>query len=1041
MKLVGGHPNTFSLLLALALSLPILSQPLWASSTYPCATTGANGATSNVLCANILVSNTIIDVGQYSTVAVIGLNSISGTQLTANIMFSSANIPTSNTVTFSVNTLSQPTANTISFSINAFAPNDLVLSANVPGTPVQMLIQNPIFSNSITNTIIGPWTFNVFVSDGSNVIETSNILTVNINPPVGVKLTTNPQQPLVETGNTVTVNDIVQGGTGPFTYNWFVGNVIGGYDMLQFSLIPPFNMPSPPPPNTLPTPMFTYQNPTNSLASGNYVWNGVAFNAIAPGNALASPSGNEASLPVLIPNIFTVTSSIPNAFTLNLPAGSLPARSTQTSQVIYSLDTYSLIQANTFNAMTGRGPQPINGMTSGVNVILTNLGVSPNYISANTPPLGIMIQGYALNRSGSVVRTQVFAMFNSLPAPGSSESNDSRFPLLFNVTNVTIMGPPIPANGIKLKIYDSANIGTSTSDAANNLLLATFTYNGPMLLYNASGENFLGTAQLSTNTVQYNEENGIPANFILTSNDLVGTPPSTSVPYFTYNMLEISTIGGTSPDSFVNLNLQNSSVPGQFPSYSLGAMPQQQNQQPTIFATYTNPQGTTMGERQFNVTARGSVFGPPNPMGLIYFMATNAVIWEQGAQTQSNTIVPFAGSFARPTVLKVQTIDFGTSTPVASNNMAVIGSYPPIQIPQSAITLTNSTLSVGQTTFATMHLSGGQPPYIGIWNVLPPGVGSTQNTLLPMVLPVNEITLLVNVIAANEITFTPTLGINNTHGGGRNNTMLLSIYNYNAYLTLPTLAGSAPQQLLIATGLSSDNVYGLWNGDSTVSGSDPAVSFTVLGPTSSSPSSSGPTSYTVTLSDNIDSSSASTNIFNAFVVDASSGAIISSYSYNQSELPTSITFSNQYSLRFNFACSVSAGSQSYNYANDTVGAGVIPCNSNDTVYGGSYEVLYSKAVQTTSTTSTTSAITTVQKTSKPQPTATTSAQPTTMQTVQSTSEQSTLATTISNSNGSATAAPYSSGPSSATIGIVAIAIIAILAIAAYLALKGRKRRY
>ncbi len=985
-------------------------------ANYPCA---ATGSTANILCSQIFVSNATLDVGQSSTIAVIGVNSASGLQLTANILFQSANIPATNTIAFTVNELSLPTANTISFGINAIAANQLILTANVPGTMVQLLIANSI-SSSTTNTITGQWVFNVFVTDGAgNTIETSNIIHIGINPPVELSFNTLPSFPLVQSGNTVTVNDIASGGSGAFTYNWFVGNVVGGYDLLQFSLVPPFAMPPPPPPNVLavPPPMFLYQNPGNTVSVSQYVWNGMAFNSVSASNSLAVPAGNEAALPVLVPNLFTVSSSLTNAFLFNLPPGSLPPEFQHPSTVMYDLDAYSLVQSSTFNNFTSsNSPQPMNTLTAGVNVVLTNLGVSTKYISQNTPPLGILIKGHGTGK-GRTTRKSLVLTFNSLPPSGGTLSNYAHVSLFDNITNVTILGPQVPANGVMFRIYDSANTATPVTDTANNLLIATFTYNGPVLLYNVTGSGYLGASQLASNTVQYLGENSFPVNFILTQNTLVGTPPAAQVPYFTYNLPEIST-GSGSPDSFVNIEIENTSFrPGTFPTYSISNPPQQVGQPPSLSIVYYNPTHAAVGEKLLNVTARGSVFGPPNPTGgFVYFMATNAITYVQGAQTPVNVIAPASAAFASPTVLKAETIDAGVTTPVTINSLVVIGSYPPIQ--PASVTLTNSSLSVGQTTFATIHLSGGQPPYTGSWDMFPPGVATTQNDLMPLMLPTNEITLLINVTSSNTLTLTPTLGINETNGGGRNNTMLLSISDNEAFLTLPNLAGGPQTTELMATGLSSNTVYGLWSGNSVVNGADPQISFTILAP--SQPSGGGGPPPSVTLEDNVaTATNSSVPVFTAYLVDQQ--GLVSTSSFYQNQLPAAPTLGNSGEhLNITFPCSFSSGGTLYEFSGTAYGIGAgIRCGANYTEYGGTIETLYKPSAATT-TAQTTLPGTTVAATTAP-----TTFHTTVTSTTSTYPAQTTELTTVGRQQ--STQPPGASAATTLLAAAVAMAIVAVIA--------------
>lgn len=111
----------------------------------------------------------------------------------------------------------------------------------------------------------------------------------------------------------------------------------------------------------------------------------------------------------------------------------------------------------------------------------------------------------------------------------------------------------------------------------------------------------------------------------------------------------------------------------------------------------------------------------------------------------------------------------------------------------------------------------------------------------------------------------------------------------------------------------------------------------------------GSSSSTFSISDNINIQS-NTSILNITLINPSTKAVISTNLYTQSQLPLTLTLSNEEAV-FNFACSLTIGSTTYNYSNDIYGLGYgNTCGKNYTVYGGSYEIIYSPL--TTSTTST-----------------------------------------------------------------------------------------
>jgi hypothetical protein len=115
----------------------------------------------------------------------------------------------------------------------------------------------------------------------------------------------------------------------------------------------------------------------------------------------------------------------------------------------------------------------------------------------------------------------------------------------------------------------------------------------------------------------------------------------------------------------------------------------------------------------------------------------------------------------------------------------------------------------------------------------------------------------------------------------------------------------------------------------------------------------------VVLSDDVGNSSASNiPIFTAVTIDPY-GNRVATYQYNQDQLPATLSFQSSYRLNLSFACSFSANAYSYSYSGDTYGIGYSPCGASYIVYGGSYEVLYTKAPSPTTSTSTTVPSTTV----------------------------------------------------------------------------------
>ncbi|MDE1871386.1 MAG: YncE family protein [Candidatus Micrarchaeota archaeon] len=728
-------------------------------------------------------------------------------ELASTLTSGAGNVEVINAATNSViNTIgvgTQSSGDTVPGSL-AFTPDNLFGFATNFGDGSVSVVN--VMSNSIVNTI--------FIPKGT----------------ISDAISINPQTPILQAGSSFTVTHSTSGGLQPYTYGWFLGNVVGGFDQLQFSLVAPFRMPTPPPPNTLPTPMLYYQNPGNTMTITPYIWNGVAFNAVQTANALAIVGGNESRLPAFLPNLFTVTSMLANTFTIRLPGGAIAPVQNPSSQLIYDLDTYSLVQTNTLNVNTvlnSNSPVIVNAIANGVvglNVTLTNLGISGKYVSANTPPMGISVTGWS-SSGGSAYLVHVFFTANSLPSAHNTirlqmQGGGGFNPLLYNVTSISVFGPLPPAPGVEVQIYDSVN-QPAPSNTANDLLLATYSYNGPTLIYNTT-QPFFGDIPGTGNVVYYLGENDIPVNFVLTSNSsLSGNIPTNSVPYFTYNVPEITSVPTNVPNTYMLVNLTNQTMFGAMPVYSFVKSMSRSN--PVFNLVYVNSSGTGIREMSSNVTLRGSGIGPINPMLISYYMATNVVAYNSIPFSTSNSYV-FNSNILKvgPNLIKMQISD---SVPRTKTVYAGGVIFPQLQPAQESIT--NSSIKVGGTTFITITMKGGQPPFTGYWSMFPPSVSSIQGNTFMLTLPTNQITLLVNVTSSNTILLTPTLGTNTTVGGGRNNSMLLYILNHDAYLQFPSFGGSSQPPLLMASGLANSTIYGLWSANSTVNNSDPGEQFSI----------------------------------------------------------------------------------------------------------------------------------------------------------------------------------------------------------------------
>lgn len=234
-----GLVNRFgllSVLLVLFSAFTLFGNAGASSTVYQCGGTNVisaqvSGDTANILCANVIVSNSIIDVGQYSFVTFNGIsNTANAMVLKANAILSSANVPlgaSSNTYSVPVNTNGNFVIN-----FNAMATSGQLwvttnsIPSNVGTGGVTFVYFNTINSN--LNTIVGGWAINVFVTNTpftttinslmANTVNTVNAITVD--PAPNLLLTGNTFQ----YGNALVVNALATQGTGTFTFAWSINS-------------------------------------------------------------------------------------------------------------------------------------------------------------------------------------------------------------------------------------------------------------------------------------------------------------------------------------------------------------------------------------------------------------------------------------------------------------------------------------------------------------------------------------------------------------------------------------------------------------------------------------------------------------------------------------------------------------------------------------------------------------------------------------------------------------------------------------------------
>ncbi len=173
---------------------------------------GTVTGTSITSTAGNTVSNTIIDVGQLTVITINyeGLLSGGTPPYSANFLFAGPNSISGNTIT--INGIA--TGNYITLVANWLTQNSLTLWISQNSlTPTPLSV-----SASGTNTIYGTWTFNAVISDGTNTLTTTSIPPVTVDPAPTAN-TLLPSNTVLDSGQYVTYNVVINGGTLPITAN------------------------------------------------------------------------------------------------------------------------------------------------------------------------------------------------------------------------------------------------------------------------------------------------------------------------------------------------------------------------------------------------------------------------------------------------------------------------------------------------------------------------------------------------------------------------------------------------------------------------------------------------------------------------------------------------------------------------------------------------------------------------------------------------------------------------------------------------------
>jgi len=435
----------------------------------------------------------------------------------------------------------------------------------------------------------------------------------------------------------------------------------------------------------------TYQNPVSSPSGKTLseAWNGLAF-VTGPymywGNttAITEPTSQ-----------FTVSSSVPTAFTVIPPAGK-PAPSSSMGSVTYNLDTYELtqkavVESNTLTAS--------NGASNPGLVVVLNPGLDANYItSAN--PLTVKITGY----KGGVLSSGGTVQFTSGSGSGLVQTTSQ---VLDNITNIQL-SYPLPAPGVSVSVYETPN----TLDLAGaNVLMATLSYdsNGPTVMYSVPTYNYLISAPVGTTTVDYGEESGAQVPFTLTAN-VPTTTQTAPHQYFTYNMPEITLPSTTTPNAYVYLGLMNqSSVADPTPLYWLNQTNGDNNA-----LVYTSSQGNSVKAVQGFRTERGSEVAAISPTSVTYDMAKavdalNFVVGpsSSGVSSTTKTYGPY-GIGQATNIPNVTIANVSASCSFSSTSCTVTGLSNLTATPSVTSATTPVTLNTATTPLAVLDSNANQ---------------------------------------------------------------------------------------------------------------------------------------------------------------------------------------------------------------------------------------------------------------------------------------------------------------------------------------------
>ncbi|MDE1810562.1 MAG: hypothetical protein KGH66_00775 [Candidatus Micrarchaeota archaeon] len=507
--------------------------------------TGPGTLTCGTLPGNT-ISNSIIDVGQYTFITINGISGGNSPYL-ANWVFSSANVPKSNTINFLLNA-----TNNIVLGVNAFSSTQVILTSNTAGTQI---------SNTVTTatTIYGAWTFNAFISEvvGTNTFKTNSIpqVTINSQPTTNVIIYA-PNG--IATNNIqfgpglISINAVVSGGSGTFTFSWFVNNGITGGPVRNtlIGTAETFNTVN----------MIAQSQASGGISSGTFVY---TINAFDAGTSTPYTLASVQNTLVITKNSILTASCTSPGFVGYYSWATVTCTGTST---INNQSSWSLYVDGTLMNQTASVASWTEQTQSGLHTILFKNAGNTNYTNftaGTTLKVGSLGTGgtpggvigpittttattvsttastttvpQIRNQSGSVSVWVSASASATVNFPGSA----AQFTIMSNSTtktnatvsasNVTASSPSAPANYTKLAAF---NVSSSSAGVAS--IWVSYTYscgtNGSSLQpYILKNGTWTAITQFSVNTSSCKMSFAIPKDPVVGIMQHAAAAPTTTV--------------------------------------------------------------------------------------------------------------------------------------------------------------------------------------------------------------------------------------------------------------------------------------------------------------------------------------------------------------------------------------------------------------------------------------------------------------------------------------------------------------------------------